>query len=70
MDIKKLVGVVLIAVGFIGLIIGILGIFEGANMLGLNPWGPTILGLIFFISGIGLLKSMGKGQNTTVVEQK
>jgi hypothetical protein len=43
-------------VGIAGLVLGILGIF-GRNYAQFNPWALGILGLIFFTSGIGLLKS-------------
>lgn len=48
-------GVVLTIVGMVGLILGVLGIF-GQNYFTLNPWAFAILGLIFFTSGIGVLK--------------
>lgn len=41
--------------GMIGLVIGVLGIF-GKNIVAISPWAMAILGLIFFTSGIGLLK--------------
>jgi hypothetical protein len=47
--------VVLTLVGMVGLILGVLGIF-GQNYFTLNPWAFAILGLIFFLAGIGLLK--------------
>ena len=49
------IGVLLTIIGMIGLILGVLGIF-GQNYFTLNPWAFAILGLIFFTSGIGLLK--------------
>ena len=53
--INKIVGVSLTILGAIGLILGVLGIF-GSNIVNLNSWAMAILGLIFFLSGIGLLK--------------
>lgn len=41
--------------GMIALILGVLGIF-GNNMTTLSPWALTILGGIFFISGVSMLK--------------
>lgn len=41
--------------GAIALIMGVLGIF-GSVALMLNPWAMAILGFIFFIAGISLLK--------------
>jgi hypothetical protein len=51
----KALALILTLVGIIGLILGILGIF-GRNLVALSPWALAILGLIFFSSGIGLLK--------------
>jgi len=70
MDIKKTIGVALIALGVVGLITGILGIFEGRNLFNLNPWGPAILGLIFFFAGVAILQSLGRGKHKTVIEEK
>lgn len=50
---------VLTIFGIAGLILGVLGIF-GKNYVAYSPWALAILGLIFFSSGIGLLKSRGK----------
>jgi hypothetical protein len=47
--------VVLTLAGMVGLILGVLGIF-GQNYFTLNPWAFAILGLIFFLAGVGLLK--------------
>jgi hypothetical protein len=43
-------------IGIAGLILGVLGIF-GRNYTEYSPWALGILGLIFFSSGIGLLKT-------------
>ena len=51
----KALGLTLTVIGMVGLILGILGIF-GRNMVALSPWALSVLGLIFFTSGIGLLK--------------
>lgn len=51
----KSLGVLLTIGGMAGLVLGVLGIF-GQNFFPLNPWAFAILGLIFFTSGIGLLK--------------
>lgn len=51
----KILALVLVVLGIIGLVIGVLGIF-GSNIVALSPWALAILGFIFFISGIGLLK--------------
>lgn len=46
-------------VGIAGLILGVMGIF-GQNYTNFSPWALAILGVIFFTSGVGLLKSRGK----------
>lgn len=51
----KGLGVILTIAGMAGLILGVLGIFS-QNYFTLNPWAFAILGLIFFSSGVGLLK--------------
>lgn len=51
----KILALILVVLGIAGLIIGVLGIF-GPNVITLNPWAMAILGFIFFVSGIGLLK--------------
>jgi hypothetical protein len=51
----KIIGLTLTLIGFVGLILGVLGIF-GKDLVELHPWALAILGLIFFGSGIGLLK--------------
>lgn len=51
----KILAMVLVLIGIIGLIMGVLGIF-GPNLITLSPWALAILGFIFFVSGIGLLK--------------
>ncbi|HYI76027.1 MAG TPA: hypothetical protein VEW65_00320 [Chryseolinea sp.] len=51
----KVFALILALIGFIGLILGVLGIF-GKDLIALNPWALAILGLIFFGAGISLLK--------------
>lgn len=51
----KILGVVLTLAGMVGLVLGVLGIF-GQNLVTLSPWALAILGFIFFIAGIGLLR--------------
>lgn len=41
--------------GIIGLVLGVLGIF-GTNYVTLSPWALTILGVIFFLAGVSMLK--------------
>jgi hypothetical protein len=51
----KIVAVVLLLAGVTGLVLGVPGIF-GRDIVQMSPWALAILGLIFFTSGIGLLK--------------
>jgi hypothetical protein len=51
----KIVAIVLLLAGVIGLILGVPGIF-GRDLVQMSPWALAILGLIFFTSGIGILK--------------
>lgn len=51
----KTLAVIMLIGGAIALIMGVLGIF-GSVALMLNPWAMAILGFIFFIAGISLLK--------------
>ena len=63
MDTKKMLGTVLTILGIVGLIAGVLGIFEGNQIAGLSSWAFAILGLVFFSAGIGLMKTV-KTTNT------
>lgn len=51
----RTLAIVLTIGGMIGLILGVLGIF-GNNVVALSPWALTILGIIFFLSGVSMLK--------------
>ncbi|MBT0607345.1 hypothetical protein [Aequorivita echinoideorum] len=51
----KILGLVLTIAGGIALILGVLGVFGSMNV-GMNSWALSILGIIFFFAGIGLLK--------------
>ncbi len=51
----KVLGFIMTVGGAIALVMGVLGIF-GSVALILSPWALTILGIIFFIAGISLLK--------------
>ncbi|WAC01732.1 hypothetical protein N7U66_17820 [Lacinutrix neustonica] len=51
----KVLALVLTVGGMIALILGVLGIF-GNNMVSLSPWALTILGVVFFIAGVSMLK--------------
>ena len=51
----KATALLLTLIGFVGLTMGVLGIF-GKDLVDLSPWALAILGLIFFSGGISLLK--------------
>lgn len=51
----KILALILVVLGIAGLTMGVIGIF-GPDMVTLSPWALAILGFIFFVSGIGLLK--------------
>lgn len=50
----KILGIALTIVGMIGLILGIFGIFGSFAIV--SPWAFAIIGFIFFVSGIGIVK--------------
>lgn len=51
----KILAVIMLLGGGIALVMGVLGIF-GSLALMLSPWALAILGFIFFIAGISMLK--------------
>ena len=51
----KILALVMVIGGAISLLIGIMGVF-GSMSTGVSPWALAILGGIFFLSGISLLK--------------
>ncbi len=51
----KILSIILTVGGMIALILGVLGIF-GNNIVSLSPWALTILGGVFFLSGVSMLK--------------
>lgn len=51
----KILAVVLLVGGAISLVMGVLGIF-GSLALMISPWALAILGFVFFIAGISMLK--------------
>ena len=55
----KGLALVLTVFGIAGLILGVMGIF-GRNYTSFSPWALAILGLIFFLAGVSLLKSRRK----------
>ncbi|CAH0999669.1 hypothetical protein LEM8419_00969 [Neolewinella maritima] len=59
MDVKKILALVFTVLGAVGLAFGVLAIFNpGQLALGNNAWGVAIVGLIFFITGMSLLRSV------------
>ena len=51
----RVLALILTVGGMIALILGVLGIF-GNNFVTLSPWALTILGGVFFIAGVSMLK--------------
>ncbi len=51
----RILALILTVGGMAALILGVLGIF-GNNFVTLSPWALTILGGVFFIAGISMLK--------------
>lgn len=51
----KILALIMTIGGMIALVMGVLGIF-GNNMVELSPWALTILGGVFFIAGVSMLK--------------
>ena len=51
----RVLAIILTIGGMIALILGVLGIF-GNNMVQLSPWALAILGGVFFIAGVSMLK--------------
>lgn len=51
----KVVSLILLIAGIVGLVLGVPGIF-GRNLVTMNPWALAILGVIFFTAGMGLMK--------------
>lgn len=51
----KVLAFIMLIGGAISLVMGILGIF-GSLALMLSPWALAIIGFIFFIAGISMLK--------------
>jgi hypothetical protein len=54
---KQVIGGILTLGGAVLLVIGIIGLFGNDVATG-SPWIYTILGAVFFVAGIGLLRSI------------
>ncbi|PHQ29525.1 hypothetical protein [Leeuwenhoekiella nanhaiensis] len=62
----KILAIIMVVGGAIALVAGVMGIF-GSLSTGLSPWALAILGGIFFLSGISLLKYR---KDTDVIESE
>lgn len=51
----RILAFILTIAGIVGLVLGVLGIF-GNNFVTLSPWAMTILGFVFFLAGVSMLK--------------
>ncbi len=51
----RTLALILTLIGMVGLVMGVLGLF-GNSLVALHPWALTILGGIFFIAGVSILK--------------
>ncbi|MFV9482996.1 hypothetical protein ACNI3T_04120 [Christiangramia sp. ASW11-125] len=51
----KVLAMIMTIGGAIALVMGVLGIF-GSIAFMLSPWALTILGFVFFVAGISMLK--------------
>ena len=61
MEVKKILALVFTLLGAVGLAFGVLTIFNSGQLaLGQNAWGVAIVGGIFFITGMGLLRSVDR----------
>lgn len=60
----KILALIMTIAGAVGLVMGVLGIFGSLSLM-LSPWALAILGIIFFIAGISMLKYR---KDTDVVE--
>jgi hypothetical protein len=51
----KAIAFLLTLFGVVALSMGVLGLF-GENIVEISPWALTILGFVFFLGGISLMK--------------
>ncbi|WP_428668182.1 hypothetical protein [Runella sp.] len=51
----KVASLILLVIGAVALILGVLGIF-GKDLVSVNSYALTIIGLVFFLSGTSMLK--------------
>lgn len=58
MEIKKVLGIALTLAGTVALAAGVIGIFNGKQLIGINSWALAILGLFFFTAGVRVIRSI------------
>lgn len=58
MQSKKILGLVFTIIGAIGLAVGVMSIFNKGMAFGQNPWGVAIIGAVFFVTGMGLMRTV------------
>lgn len=64
----KILAVIMLIGGAISLVMGVLGVFGSISPI-MNPWALAILGFVFFIAGISMLKYR-KDTDEVAVENK
>lgn len=55
---KQILALVFTIIGAIGMAVGVMSIFNKGNAFGQNAWGVAIIGGVFFITGMGLLRTV------------
>jgi|AntRauTorckE5430_2_1112549.scaffolds.fasta_scaffold08389_2 hypothetical protein len=56
---KQILGIAFTLIGALGLAAGVISIFNKGMAFGQNPWGVAIIGGIFFLTGMGLMRTVG-----------
>lgn len=64
----KILAVIMLIGGAISLIMGVLGIFGSVAVM-MDPWALAILGFVFFLAGISMLKYR-KDTDEVAIENK
>lgn len=57
---KQTIGIIFTLVGAVALAIGLMAVFNKSLAFGQNAWGVTLVGIIFFLSGMGLMRTVGQ----------
>ncbi|MBC6993959.1 hypothetical protein QWY85_09840 [Neolewinella lacunae] len=55
---KQTIGIGFTLVGAIGMAVGVIAIFNKSQAFGQNPYGVAIIGVIFFLTGMSLLRTI------------